>query len=195
MNKNKQKIVRALGTINKATTPIPDPLISFVSVLIFFGVTIGVLWSISPYLVSMAFAFFATNYILLILSFSKINTRFGYFSPSRGSSMLPFLPPGFKFVLMQPSNSIHVGDVVSFKRDGQRNKVLHRVIEVRENVVITRGDNNNIVDEPVDKENVIGKVVLSTGRPVIIPISLTPIVLTILQWAERRRSTNTDTKT
>ena len=82
---------------------------------------------------------------------------------------------GFRqaFVLtgsMEPA--VHVGDWVFFKsqadyergqivlyQDGGR-LVTHRVIDVSENQLVTKGDANNTPDQPIPRERVLGRMVL-----------------------------------
>ena len=39
---------------------------------------------------------------------------------------------------------IRIGDIITFKADGEY--ITHRIIEIRENEFITKGDNNNVAD-------------------------------------------------
>jgi signal peptidase I len=84
-----------------------------------------------------------------------------------GNSMNPVLYPGDVVItrVIAPEK-IQVGDVIQFHRDGI--DVVHRVMEVQNNgaapVFITRGDNNNVNDEPVMAEQLEGKVVLTIPK-------------------------------
>jgi hypothetical protein len=52
------------------------------------------------------------------------------------------------------------GDVVVF--NGKNNKtIVHRIIKVNQTGFITRGDNNQNDDEPIDYHDILGKVVLA----------------------------------
>ena len=69
------------------------------------------------------------------------------------------------------SGTLEIGDIILVKitKDVEKNEVItyekenilitHRIIEKRENDIITKGDANNSEDEPITKDNVIGKVV------------------------------------
>ena len=59
-------------------------------------------------------------------------------------------------VKLSHQDEIHIGDIVVFEQDG--NLITHRVKKMEEDKVITKGDANNTEDEPIKKENIIGKV-------------------------------------
>lgn len=90
-----------------------------------------------------------------------------------GFSMKPtFVAGDMVLISGVDTQSIEVGDVIQFQRNGS--SIVHRVIEIREQdgqrVFITQGDNNNVQDEPVPQTIVIGKVVRylpQIGWPVI----------------------------
>ena len=72
----------------------------------------------------------------------------------KGFSMRPFLRADDTVVLMKSDGNVNVWDCVLFNRaDGV--KVLHRVIKVSENAVLTRGDYELHFDAPVKKENIL----------------------------------------
>lgn len=60
-------------------------------------------------------------------------------------------------VLIKVTKDIKKGDVVVFDNKENDNFILHRVIQINENDVITKGDNNNMNDKAISKENIIGK--------------------------------------
>ncbi|MDH3308212.1 MAG: signal peptidase I [Acidimicrobiia bacterium] len=81
-----------------------------------------------------------------------------------GPSMSPSLDVGDLVVVRNvPPGDVAVGDVIRF-RQGQL-PVIHRVVMVEDGgaqiVFVTRGDANNVEDEPVLASNVDGKVVLT----------------------------------
>lgn len=84
-----------------------------------------------------------------------------------GNSMNPRLYPGDIVVTRTIApEEISVGDIVRFHRDGI--DVVHRVVSIDQQdsriVFTTRGDNNNVDDEPVPAELVQGKLVLSVPK-------------------------------
>lgn len=63
-----------------------------------------------------------------------------------------------------PFEKIKVNDVIVYKFP-KREPVIHRVVEARNNSLMTKGDNNYYIDQEnaypaVEKENVMGKAVL-----------------------------------
>ena len=72
----------------------------------------------------------------------------------KGRSMLPFILGGHDSVVLTKPVNISVGDVVLARIDGRR-YVLHRVVGVRENGYLIRGD-NTYADEHVPDAAVIG---------------------------------------
>ena len=59
-------------------------------------------------------------------------------------------------IIVKASAKPEIGDVVVYE-SGQ-NLVVHRVIQMNENQIITQGDANNAADEPFSKDQVIGVV-------------------------------------
>jgi signal peptidase I len=85
-----------------------------------------------------------------------------------GSSMNPTLREGYLLTVTPFENEpIVKGDVIYFRRHGQM-AVVHRVVEVTEEGVQTRGDNNSSNDPfLVQKNEIIGKVITAQkGRNV-----------------------------
>ncbi len=61
-------------------------------------------------------------------------------------------------VLIAQKESYSPGDVVVYLRDGRW--IIHRVIQVREDTLITQGDANNLADPPVPLAAVKGYMIL-----------------------------------
>ena len=85
------------------------------------------------------------------------------------SSMWPALKEGDIIFIKGGSvkTEVRVGDIVVY-RNG-RGFTIHRVIEMSENTLTTKGDANNVDDPPVKYDQLIGKTVNFRGRPVRIP--------------------------
>lgn len=84
-----------------------------------------------------------------------------------GNSMNPSLYPGDVVVTRVVSpEKIQVGDIIRFRRGGI--DIVHRVMEVQSNgsttIFTTRGDNNNVNDEPVMADQLEGKVILTLPK-------------------------------
>lgn len=50
---------------------------------------------------------------------------------------------------------LEVGDIITFDRDGMT--ATHRIIELNDHELITQGDANNVHDNPIAYEDIIGK--------------------------------------
>jgi len=60
-------------------------------------------------------------------------------------------------ILVKITKDVKKDDVITFK-ESSGSMVTHRVIEVLGNKVITKGDVNNSEDDPITKNNIVGKV-------------------------------------
>lgn len=67
-----------------------------------------------------------------------------------GDSMNPNINAG-DYSLCTGVENYNEGDVVAFAADGQR--ISHRVIDIKEDVVVTKGDNNKF-SETIDREDI-----------------------------------------
>ena len=84
---------------------------------------------------------------------------FGYRLYRVGSgSMDPYLKVN-DVILIKSQNSYKVNDVVTYKSDDNE-YITHRIIEIDNDKIITKGDANNTKDKPIKKNNIIGKLVL-----------------------------------
>lgn len=60
-------------------------------------------------------------------------------------------------IIVKKTDDFQVDQVVVYQ-DGN-SLVVHRILEIRENEVITKGDANNTEDEPIEKSRIKGKVI------------------------------------
>ena len=60
------------------------------------------------------------------------------------------------FVILEKPGEIEEGQIVSYEVPGDKNEVLHRVVEVDGDKVITKGDANNVEDDPITKDQITG---------------------------------------
>ena len=77
-------------------------------------------------------------------------------------SMEPAIKTG-SIVMVKPAPDYKIGDIISFNLGkGERNLTTHRIVGEKEQGFITQGDANNVADaNPVKKEQILGKVVLT----------------------------------
>jgi len=65
------------------------------------------------------------------------------------------------YILIYKKKSYKVGEVVTFKKDDYF--VTHRIIKKNGNKIITKGDANNIEDEEISNDVIVGKVIYNGG--------------------------------
>ena len=103
--------------------------------------------------------FIAVCILLVILNvFSYLNISLLGFRTYKviTGSMEPYLHVN-DIVVIKKCNDYKVNDVITYKKDNEY--ITHRIISINDNEVITKGDANNIQDEPIRKNNIVGKVV------------------------------------
>ena len=77
-----------------------------------------------------------------------------------GSSMIPCLNSG-ETVFLFESKTYKIGDIIAFyiKTNDSLKIIVHRVIFIRKDYILTKGDNNNFIDPiRVNKSQILGKV-------------------------------------
>ena len=96
------------------------------------------------------------SFISLKIMQKKYVNIFGYtyFQVATGS-MKDYINEG-DFVIVKINSDYNEGDVVTYISG--KDFVTHRVIEKNDDYIITKGDNNNTNDNPIDKSLVLGKV-------------------------------------
>jgi hypothetical protein len=62
-------------------------------------------------------------------------------------------------VIIKETQDVNVGDVIVYESGGEM--IIHRVLNVDGDTIITQGDANNIADEPFDVSSVRGKMIAS----------------------------------
>ncbi len=89
---------------------------------------------------------------------ANYNNVFGYatFEVKTGS-MEKAINAG-DFVIVKITKDIKTNDIISYNLG--KDVITHRVVEAYKNTYVTRGDANNAKDDPIDVDQVIGKVVV-----------------------------------
>lgn len=125
---------------NKTTEKIIN---CFLNILIFI---IGIVFLISVY----------TGFQIKILG-NDYSNFFGYsmFEVQTGS-MANEINAG-DWIIVKLTNNVKLNDVITYKY--KNDFITHRVIEVYKSTFVTKGDANNAKDEPIDKNQVVGRVV------------------------------------
>jgi len=85
-------------------------------------------------------------------------------------SMWPVLKKGdLAFIKgIDSKNDIKVGDIVVYQNP--KGFTIHRIIEMDETTITTKGDANNVKDAPVRYEEIIGKTLTINNNPLKIPL-------------------------
>lgn len=112
-----------------------------------------------------------TGYFLLVLIVFLAVARFIDFPVSMfmvgGKSMEPTLYVGD--LVFSVKGNYAVGDIVVVEGVNRVNCIVHRVVEISERSVTTKGDANPGPDNPISRENVLYKVVFIVPRLLWIP--------------------------
>jgi len=92
------------------------------------------------------------------------------------SSMWPALKQGdIVFIKgLADKRDIQIGDIVVYvndpeKSNGREGFTIHRVTELKEETLVTKGDANNISDPPIKYDQLIGKMITINNKPFRIP--------------------------
>ena len=135
--------------------------------------------------------------IIVIWGFIQISIQhkeyvdiFGYsiFNTETGS-MATAIEKGDIVIVKLGEQNFKKKDIITYKNENVF--ITHRIKEINENTLITKGDNNNTEDEPINKEMVIGKVVYIINNvevwkkvfsdfQVIVPVCVTIILFILL---------------
>ena len=65
------------------------------------------------------------------------------------------------YILIVKKKTYKVGDIVTFKKGEYF--VTHRIVKKNGNIIVTKGDANNIEDEEININSIIGEVVYAGG--------------------------------
>lgn len=131
-------------------------------------------------------------YWLLILAVASLAglTLLSTFAPNRltaglfvvqSGSMQPAISAG-SLILVSKAESYRLGDIITYSRG--RTLTTHRLVEIRGQEFITKGDANQATDSAaVKKEQILGKLVLAVpylGYPVSFTKSLPGLILVVI---------------
>ena len=166
-----------------------------------------VIKTIEKIIVDLIIVVLAIIAILAILGFCQVNIQkkqyiniFGYsvLSAETGS-MSPTIEKG-DIVIIKIGDEIKENDIITYKKDNVL--ITHRISKINENTIIAKGDYNNTDDVPIQKEQVVGKVVfivnnveiwkkVFTDAHVIIPEIITVILfVALISYKEKKGEEN-----
>ncbi|MDH6367504.1 MULTISPECIES: signal peptidase I [Breznakia] len=90
---------------------------------------------------------------------NALPTPFGYgASVVLSGSMQPALEKD-DLIIVKDTTNVSIDDIVVYQ-DGYE-LIVHRVVSIDEDNIYTKGDANGMVDDPITKENIKGKVICS----------------------------------
>lgn len=97
------------------------------------------------------------NYIQLQIMKKDYTNFFGYtvFEVSTGS-MAKTLNI-YDVILVKITKDIKENDIITYKKDNEL--ITHRIMEINEDKIITKGDANNTEDKEITTDAIIGKVI------------------------------------
>lgn len=136
---------------------------------------------------------FVFGIILLISIYNNLQVKvfgkdysdfFGYsiFEVQTGS-MKDAINPG-DWIIVKSASNIKLNDVITYKQGNDF--ITHRVIGVYNDTYVTKGDANNSKDDPIDKKQIVGKVVKTIPnfgifkKTIFNPGVLVAIIITIM---------------
>lgn len=117
---------------------------------------------------------YTTSFITLLFIFMISSGYFKFYSLTVGSnSMVPVIYRGDVIIIEKLNEEeidlLKVGDVMVFHHDDI--VVIHRIIEIKDNIYYTKGDNNNAPDDyHTIKEDIIGQhtfTIKFVGLPIV----------------------------
>lgn len=73
-----------------------------------------------------------------------------------GESMLPTIKDNSKCLCVRIEN-YSVGDIIAFQNEVGES-ISHRILSIGEEKIFTKGDNNEFIDSPITKENIMCRI-------------------------------------
>lgn len=138
-------------------------------------------------------------YLFIIIS-PKIIDDFYPFGIKTSIVLTGSMEPTIKindFVIVKKATNIQVNDIISYKQQGSNLEVLHRVIRINDNEIVTKGDANNTEDTPINRKQVtgvyvgkikyFGNLISFISRPIVFSFIMTIFFILLIPTGRRRR--------
>ncbi len=107
--------------------------------------------------------------VILMILISAFSLKFIQFAVIISDSMKPEFARGDLVLTQSLFKEPEKGDIVMFTASGVQNPLTHRVMDVRGDLVTTKGDNSPIFDDyGTTKSDILAKVVEINGKPAVI---------------------------
>lgn len=97
------------------------------------------------------------NYIQLQIMNKDYSNFFGYTVLQVSTGSMAKTLNVYDVILVKITKEVEVNDVITYKKDNEL--ITHRIMQMNEEKLITKGDANNTEDEEITKDAVIGKVI------------------------------------
>ena len=91
------------------------------------------------------------------------------------------------FVIIKKPNEIKENDIISYNDNRNKREILHRVIKINNDEIITKGDNNNTEDAAINVKQVtgvyigkikyLGKIISYITKPIVFSIIITLVLV------------------
>lgn len=114
------------------------------------------------------------------------------------NSMYPTLEAN-DFVVIRKTDSYSVNDIVIYNDGESKHDVIHRIIDINGDEVITKGDANNKSDAPINvnqikgifiwKSSALGKVISYMNKPIVLTITITIIFIIMIINPDKNKKT------
>ena len=82
-------------------------------------------------------------------------------------------------VIVKLTDDVELNDIVTYQRQNEE-FITHRVVKKIGNQIITQGDVNNTEDEPISKEDIVGKVTMVISPSFVIKLIAVLLIVFIL---------------
>ncbi|MBQ6436026.1 signal peptidase I [bacterium] len=98
------------------------------------------------------------------------------------------------YIIVKKADNYQIGDVVTYQQDNHF--ITHRIVDINGDHITTKGDANNVTDDVISAQDIIGKVVYQ-GEPLnfivrhkIFLVFVFVCGLFIYNWYEQKRDKN-----
>jgi len=138
------------------------------------------------------FLLISLSYLFIVLS-PKIIKDFYPFGIRTAIVLTGSMEPTLEindFVIMKRPKEIKINDIISYRQTNSGNEVIHRIISIKNNQIITKGDSNNIEDKPIDVSQVtgifvgkikyLGNIIFFMQKPIVFSIVITAFFVIII---------------
>ena len=138
------------------------------------------------------FLLISLSYLFIIIS-PKIIKNYYPFGIKTAIVLTGSMEPALDindFVIIKKSNEIKIDDIISYKQINSDNEVLHRVIRINDNEIVTKGDANNTEDKPINIDQVtgvyigkikyLGNIIFFIKKPIVFSTIITTFLIIML---------------